>query len=344
MTNSKGSPVVIGDEGANGTGSAVVVVPDSGCHGKQALEHSGHNATWGVPAVGFEIELALEGVVDRLDDLAQGLEEPGPGPWCLAGLGRAEQGGTALGAEGLELGGRIPLVGQDHLARTDEAGLHLEEVPGHLAFVGLGVGQGKGDRQPGRGAHQMEPKPPEVAGVAGAVAVAGEADQVGPLGCLPRPPALDRGRVDDPGVVAEQVGVGQYPGQGSELALGLAQSLVVARLARNIGEEGAQVLSGVAQEASFGGETEQRLDDGHGDQLGIAQLGGDANLGSPETKGRGIPQRVVDLHVQCGDEGVHIGFHAASRSAWVFGNAACGRLRRVSRGPRMAWDPLESLI
>ena len=276
MANSKGSPVVIGDEGTNGTGSAAVVVQESACHGAQAQGHSGHDATWGVPAVGFGIELVLG--VSLIDSMI----------WR----------------------------------------------------------RGSRDRAPGRGAHQMKPEPPEVAGltgVAGAVAVAGEADQVGTLGRLSRPPALDRGRVDDPGIVAEQDGVGRpYPDQGSELALGLAQSLVVARLARIVGKEGAQVLSGVAQEASFGAHAERRLDDGHGDQFGIAQLGDDANLGSPKTKGGGVPQRVVDLPVQCGDEGVQIGFPAASRSA--FGNADCGRLRRVSRGPQITRDLMESVI
>ena len=33
---------------------------------------------WGVPAVAFEVELTLEGVVDRLDDLPQGLKNRAP--------------------------------------------------------------------------------------------------------------------------------------------------------------------------------------------------------------------------------------------------------------------------
>jgi len=44
-----------------------------------------------VAAVSLEVELALEGVVDGLDDLAEGLEEPGAGPFGLAFAGRAEQ-------------------------------------------------------------------------------------------------------------------------------------------------------------------------------------------------------------------------------------------------------------
>jgi hypothetical protein len=45
-----------------------------------------------VAAVAFQVELAFEGVVDRFDDLAQRLEEPGAGPFGLAVAGRAQQG------------------------------------------------------------------------------------------------------------------------------------------------------------------------------------------------------------------------------------------------------------
>jgi hypothetical protein len=41
--------------------------------------------------VAFEVELALEGVVDRFDDLAQWLEELGACAFGLAFAGRAEQ-------------------------------------------------------------------------------------------------------------------------------------------------------------------------------------------------------------------------------------------------------------
>jgi hypothetical protein len=47
----------------------------------------------------FEVELAFEGLVDGLDDLAQGFEEPGAGPGWLALAGRAQQAysGTCQG-------------------------------------------------------------------------------------------------------------------------------------------------------------------------------------------------------------------------------------------------------
>jgi hypothetical protein len=140
----------------------VVVVPDSGGHGQQALDDAGHDTAWSVPAVCLEIELALQGVVDRLDDLAERLEETCPGAWCLAGLGRTEQGDATLDEEGLELGRGVAFVGQDHLSFSEEAGLQLKEVPGDFALVGLGVGQGEGDGQARGRTDQMESQSPKV--------------------------------------------------------------------------------------------------------------------------------------------------------------------------------------
>jgi hypothetical protein len=53
--------------------------------------------------VAFEVELALEGVVDRFDDLAQWLEELGACAFGLAFAGRAEQAEAIAGLLGFEL-------------------------------------------------------------------------------------------------------------------------------------------------------------------------------------------------------------------------------------------------
>jgi hypothetical protein len=44
--------------------ACVVVVPDGRRQGQDALQDAGDDARWGVPAVAFEVELAVEGVVD----------------------------------------------------------------------------------------------------------------------------------------------------------------------------------------------------------------------------------------------------------------------------------------
>jgi hypothetical protein len=59
-------------------------VPDGGGQGKDALEYSDSDASWGVAAVLFQVKLAFEGVVHGFDDLAQRLEEPGARPLRLA--------------------------------------------------------------------------------------------------------------------------------------------------------------------------------------------------------------------------------------------------------------------
>ena len=50
-------------------------MPDGGCEGEDPLGDAGADAFDGAAAVQFEVELALEGVVDGLDELADGFEQ-----------------------------------------------------------------------------------------------------------------------------------------------------------------------------------------------------------------------------------------------------------------------------
>jgi hypothetical protein len=59
-------------------------VPDAGGHGQQALGDAGADAADGAAAVPFEAGLALEGVVDRLDPLADPVDGSVPGFFVLA--------------------------------------------------------------------------------------------------------------------------------------------------------------------------------------------------------------------------------------------------------------------
>src|SRR6266511_1898913 len=74
MINCKRS-VAVGDPGSLDRLPDAVVVPDRGGEGEDALEHADEHAGRGMAAVAFEVELALKGLVDRLDDLPQRLEE-----------------------------------------------------------------------------------------------------------------------------------------------------------------------------------------------------------------------------------------------------------------------------
>ena len=61
-------------------------MPDGGGHGQDALSDAGAEAGDGASAVLLEVELALEGVVDGLDDLAHGFEELVPWPGLFTDL------------------------------------------------------------------------------------------------------------------------------------------------------------------------------------------------------------------------------------------------------------------
>src|SRR6266545_967268 len=112
MINSKGS-VVVGGERSQSRLVSVFVVPDGGGEGEDALEDAGGDAAVCSSAVFFEVELAFEGVVHRLDDLAQRFEESGTGAWSFVLECGSQQPGAAFGEERLELATRVALVG-DH--------------------------------------------------------------------------------------------------------------------------------------------------------------------------------------------------------------------------------------
>ena len=68
-----GSSVVVSDQRPGDRSAGLVVVPDRGGHGQDALGDPDGDSFEGAAAVGFEVELAFEGVVDRFDELADGL-------------------------------------------------------------------------------------------------------------------------------------------------------------------------------------------------------------------------------------------------------------------------------
>jgi hypothetical protein len=90
-------------------------VPDGGGQGEDALQDADGDSGRGVPAVALEVELSFEGVVDRLDDLAQRLEEPGSGPAGLALAGRAQQRQAGVYEAGLKFPAVVVLVPDEDL-------------------------------------------------------------------------------------------------------------------------------------------------------------------------------------------------------------------------------------
>jgi hypothetical protein len=59
----------------------------------------------------------------------------------------------------IQLGGDVALVGEQQQAGAlgEQIGVGVQDAHEHLALVELGIGQCPGDRQPGRGADQVQP-------------------------------------------------------------------------------------------------------------------------------------------------------------------------------------------
>ena len=201
---------------------------------------------------------------------------------ALVGRGRSDQRRTLSGQKRLELGASIALVGEDDLARPliEEFVFGLEEVPERVTLVVFGVGERERDRKARRGADKVQAQPPEVPAMAGVLPIAGEADEVTALGRLPGTPALDGGRVHEPGVVEARLGLDrQKAHHRSQLRCRAPEPLVVAGLARHVTEEMTKVRCGVAEKARLRAEAQQGLDDDQGEAS--------ASFGQRPTSGRG---------------------------------------------------------
>src|SRR6267378_7605712 len=137
MNDSKGSAVVVGDQGPQCWLPGLGVVPDGRGESGEALEDPGEDALIGSPTVAFQVELALQGVVHRFDELAQRLQERTAGSALLVGAGRTDERGAMIGKEGLELGRGVALVPHDLLAGAagKQVWVDLEHVPGHLTLI-----------------------------------------------------------------------------------------------------------------------------------------------------------------------------------------------------------------
>ena len=114
--------VVIGDQRPGDWGAGLVVVPDGCGHGQDALRDPDRYSLEGPPGVGFEDGLAFEGVVDRLDQLADGLEQRLVVPGGLVRAGGPQQRDAAGGEIGFGLAAGEALVGDEDQAGPGAAG------------------------------------------------------------------------------------------------------------------------------------------------------------------------------------------------------------------------------
>ena len=89
--------MVVGDQRPGDRLPGLVVVPDGGGHRQDALGDPDGHSLEGPSAVGFEVKLAFEGVVDRFDQLADRFEQPLAMTGGLVLAGGPQQGGPAGG-------------------------------------------------------------------------------------------------------------------------------------------------------------------------------------------------------------------------------------------------------
>ncbi len=139
--------------------------------------------------------------------------------------------------------------------------------------------------------------------------VATGAGDVAALDRLAGGAAGQRGGVDQPQVVApRRADPGQMvDGLGQQRRGGL-ESFVVAGLLGQVAEQVTEPAVREADPAVLAVESEQHLSHGQADQLGVGQAG----PATPAVAGR--CHVIVDLDIQCGQEGVQVSCH---RGSWT---------------------------
>ena len=149
--------MVVGDERPQHRLAGVLVVPDGSGEGEHTLPDPGDHPGGRAPTMAFEVELSLEGLVHRLDYLAERLQELTTGTLGLPGHGGADEGDAHLCQQFFELGGAVALVGHEDLAAQarGQGGVGQKKVPEDIALVFFRAGEGKGYRQAARGGDEV---------------------------------------------------------------------------------------------------------------------------------------------------------------------------------------------
>src|SRR4249920_997169 len=186
MSSSTGSGGVVG-KGAWGSAEAVVE-GDCGCECEKPYLDAGGEAVEGAGAVAFEREQVFAGLEDRFDALTDRREVRPAGGFVSAA--RPDDGGVELPRQGFEVAAGVALVA-DHAqaAGSLQAG---EQCQADVAFGRLRRGQHERARGAVEREQPVQAKAPEVAAVAGAVAVVGGVGELAAPRRLDAASALDR--------------------------------------------------------------------------------------------------------------------------------------------------------
>ena len=108
----------------------------------------------------LEVELGFEGLIDRLDDLAERLEEASTTSWSLRFQVRPDECDSSVVEFGLETGSPVALVRDQRGAFGVQAG-ERDHVEAGVAFIGFGPSQRERQRQTAGRGDQMQSQSPE---------------------------------------------------------------------------------------------------------------------------------------------------------------------------------------
>src|SRR5882672_3595022 len=274
---------------------------DGGAEREYAGGDSRPEPVWCFGEVVFEPKLVFEGVDDRLDPLADEADR-----WLRAvgvvGAAWADDEAAEFAHGLLELVSGEALVADDELAGDRLAG---EQVESRLA-----LGRVRGDEvevtnAAVRAADEDELHAPVEAGVGGRVADAAPGRELATVGCLHALAAGQRGRVDEADRVVE---AGQLTGDRApecdQLGRKRTAALVVARLARQFGEEVAEPPTSDRQEAAVARLPEQHLRHHQAEQLVV----GDRLRPAASRPRIGRKERAGSA-IDCDRHGVEVGAH-----------------------------------
>src|SRR3970282_70858 len=130
--------------------------------------------------------------------------------------------------------------------------------------------------------------------------------QLRALDRLARLRAGNRGRVDKPQAFAEgRRAPGERRHELDDLRRQRADALVVAGLAGDVRKQMPETALGHAQEATLLGAVEEDLRDGQAPALGVADP-------RPSSWAAALGQEIIGEYIKCGEQGVEVGWHAAS--------------------------------
>src|ERR671918_418501 len=214
---------------------------DTGGEGEQPRSDPRPEVVDRARSMALEGEQVLAGLKDRLDPLADRRQVRPTARLVLAG--GAKQGRAEAFDLAVELGSRIAPVADDRLAARKR---RREQLLRDLALADVGGRQGPGAGGAVGGEDAVQAHPPEVPGMACAVAVRAPGSELGAARGLDRAPALDRRRVDEQQLV---VGAGALGGaEGDDLGVCEASAGVfsparqeIVRHAVNGGEKSVEV-------------------------------------------------------------------------------------------------------